>query len=395
MPRYVHSDGSAVDLALDGRIVHDSAAGASTHQNPGTAREAYLARVHELARDGFALEDDPDAGDDREERAQLLQRLTRHPELEAAIAATPDDSGPYQVFADFLQSNNDPWGTLIALQVAGKQESADAFLDRNADALLGDLAGLYRGRDLELEWRWGFIRRAHLRATLDTAHRLTAVLRQLLAHRLAPRIDALDLDASNPTPLAELVLASAHARQLRELVLNGNRHHVDARPFATGFPVLERLELVNVPIDLSLAMPRLRHLRIWEAQIERLAPGKAPALARVDLPTFGATRDVRDDLPRVFAVLAAAAPALDTLGLAVFDDDWAHDVLGVLAGAPFVGRVRQLGLQFTRMQPTAAAFQGHGTLLARFESVHLLGRRPLQRSRAAIEALVPNVRFGR
>ena len=64
----------------------------------------------------------------------------RNPDLEAAVAANPNDREPYSVLADWLQLQNDPRGELISLQLAGKTTEAEALLAQHADYFLGPLA---------------------------------------------------------------------------------------------------------------------------------------------------------------------------------------------------------------------------------------------------------------
>jgi uncharacterized protein (TIGR02996 family) len=49
-------------------------------------------------------------------RAAVSDR--RHPDLERAIADAPEDPAGYAVYADWLESQGDPRGKLIAVQLA-------------------------------------------------------------------------------------------------------------------------------------------------------------------------------------------------------------------------------------------------------------------------------------
>src|SRR5687767_3801833 len=58
--------------------------------------------------------------------------------LEKAIVANPHDDDAYMVYADWLQSENDPRGELIALMRADAKKGKK-FLDKNIDYFLGTL----------------------------------------------------------------------------------------------------------------------------------------------------------------------------------------------------------------------------------------------------------------
>lgn len=90
-------------------------------------------------------------------------------DLQQAIAESPDSAEPYLVFADWLQSQSDPFGEFIALSYAQQSEtSADRFIERKKHLEAISKRFAHRWADLvELEdaqWRWGFIRRATVEA---------------------------------------------------------------------------------------------------------------------------------------------------------------------------------------------------------------------------------------
>jgi len=73
----------------------------------------------------------------------------RNPELEARLVASPDDDALRAVYADWLQSVGDPWGDLIALELAHKD--ARTILRDNVDTLIGSFPPRM------FDWRRGFI----------------------------------------------------------------------------------------------------------------------------------------------------------------------------------------------------------------------------------------------
>ncbi len=361
-------------LVVDGRE--------ELHVNPAEARDAYLAIVENLIEDGFSLEgDDDDADDDRR-----VAVFTGHPELERAIDEAPDDPAAYAVFGDYLQTQNDPWGTLMALQLANKPEQAEAFIDKHVHALFGDLANAWRARDVELDWRWGFVRRAKLRWTYGASYTHEELTRNILAHRVTRRLDSIELfrGARSISAVREVPQAS----RLRELVVRGGGEELELRWIASVMPQLERLELELVQARIAFDHPQLRHLRIWDASLVEVPRGTdrgCPLLTTAEL-----IADRR--LPELLEAIATSAPAHVELGLSAVGDAAARAHLDALVASPLASRVRRLSLRFAT-KPTVAAFGPHAAHLARLEQVRFAGTRPLVRSREAIQAAVPNVRF--
>jgi uncharacterized protein (TIGR02996 family) len=113
-----------------------------------------------------------------------------NPELEKAIFADPYDRDAYSVYADWLQSEGDPRGELIALQIAGKTKAAQELLKKHASEFLGPLAEhqkTYDGKDADaFTWKFGFIHGARLShesyANEEFEGSLAAILEDLLRH---------------------------------------------------------------------------------------------------------------------------------------------------------------------------------------------------------------------
>ena len=76
--------------------------------------------------------------------------------LEARLVAQPDDEATIAVYADWLQSVGDPWGDLIALELAERDAEARAVLREHLNELIGDLEPRF------FEWRRGFIHKLNL-----------------------------------------------------------------------------------------------------------------------------------------------------------------------------------------------------------------------------------------
>jgi uncharacterized protein (TIGR02996 family) len=192
----------------------------------------------------------------------------RDADLEARLIANPDDD-TLAVFADALQSNGDPWGELIALELAGKEQAAKKILKANLDSLVGSFAPRM------FEWRRGFIDRIGLEPrasrsvqqdTLDKTLGLrTAVLvRELgiplkldddfvafLNRRVPPTVKKIFTWLVNP--IGKLALPN-----LERLDLYGLREETpDAAALAPLFsgkqlPKLKRLDIANRPLPIPV-----------------------------------------------------------------------------------------------------------------------------------------------
>jgi uncharacterized protein (TIGR02996 family) len=96
----------------------------------------------------------------------------RNPGLEAAIHEAPDDVGAWQVYADWLQSEGDPWGERLSLALAHAaakgaaktklKKALDKLDEEHRETFIGKaFAKLMAAEDFEqvckLEWRYGFV----------------------------------------------------------------------------------------------------------------------------------------------------------------------------------------------------------------------------------------------
>src|SRR5688572_15486077 len=136
MARYEFSEGSSNkfwEITLEGtrykvRYGKIGANGQTTVKDFGTeekAKKEYDKIIAEKVKKGYVLVDGDDAGDEEEEDEKPAPKKAAkkksagggaNAELEAAIAADPDQPEPYLVYADWLQSQDDPRGELIVVQ---------------------------------------------------------------------------------------------------------------------------------------------------------------------------------------------------------------------------------------------------------------------------------------
>jgi uncharacterized protein (TIGR02996 family) len=157
--------------------------------------------------------------------------------LVRAIEGAPDDPAPYLVYGDWLQTQGDPRGTLIALQHAGEAKTpagakaragARKHLDAHTDTLLGELAKYPKGDyclGLALTWRRGFIESVELDHESPAGKRFDAkkCLEQLLAHPSAQflrelSVHRVDAKTNDYRPIVRL-LAERKLPTLRKLTI--------------------------------------------------------------------------------------------------------------------------------------------------------------------------------
>ncbi|MBL8953908.1 MAG: FHA domain-containing protein [Myxococcaceae bacterium] len=114
-----------------------------------------------------------------------------HPQLVAAIEDDPGDDGRWRVFADRLLDVGDPLGARMATGSGGSR--------RDAARELAPLATELTDGNLAVEWRFGFARRAVLRAVEHWVYRWPWQwsLQRLLVHPLFHWLEELEVDLAS------------------------------------------------------------------------------------------------------------------------------------------------------------------------------------------------------
>jgi uncharacterized protein (TIGR02996 family) len=305
-----------------------------------------------------------------------------NPTLEQAIFDDPDDREAWQVYADWLQQQDDPRGEIISLDLAAAQVEGPAKAELEArkaaleaehrERLLGPLAELLADHDLDeavaLEWSRGYI----VKATIGCS----------------------DEDWEGP-PIADLVAAlvrSPAALFLAELWVGTSYDQdedwiglfernlaavTDAGPLAA----LTRLTVADTDnywdisstrigdiTALLRAAPRLRELKVVGGEIE-LAPTVHERLTKLELETGG--------LPGTTAAALAQSsfPALTHLTVYFGADRYGAsatraDVEALLTNAN-LSKLEHLGLVDAEFQDEIAAALAASPMLERLRSVDL------------------------
>ena len=264
-------------------------------------------------------------------------------ELDRQIASLPrlvDDPG-YLVFADWVQSQGDPWGELVAVQYnvahpSGKNRAAiekkraqlgkaeAELLDKLGAAILGPAA---RHAQSRFEWHHGFLRTAVLGTAPDPALMLAALqallvhpaarmLRGVVLHPVPTRFEVhRDWDSSPENivdPWTDLAaLAAAIPKTVTHVGFGGwpapaASAYVRMPTFTAiseAFPHVRRLELTgSAPDELgTLALPMLTdlELRFAEASHGALTAIRESALDKLERLSVwlgGNSHCVLDDL---------------------------------------------------------------------------------------------------
>ncbi len=179
------------------------------------------------------------------------------PELLGTLAAAPDDEAAWLVYADQLQERGDPLGERITRARAGGR------LDHLP--WLGALWDTFVSGELEIEWQWGFVKRATVRTV---AGRLPSDWRALVATLVNLRVGRLLRSLVIDLPRLE----SLTTVRIPEAVLEAQRFFATLPALPT---TLERLGLgyhvaqpASGPLTateaLALRLPRLRGAPVYQ-----------------------------------------------------------------------------------------------------------------------------------
>jgi uncharacterized protein (TIGR02996 family) len=272
--------------------------------------------------------------------------------LEAAIVANPHDDAAYMVYADWLQSQGDRRGELIALQAAGKDDAARELLAAHADEFLGPLQHHqvchdgYRGHmPPAFTWKRGFIAAARLahnhHADREWIGRLaTDVLLPLLRHPSGKFLVELTLNENDDPTESTLddlfaIIATHPLPALRKLRIGDDVSQIswyrvgDLAPIWQSMPNLTHFEIEAGQFELgTIDLPNLTHAvfqtgGLSSASTRSIADASWPKLEHLEVyfgdPEYGCEATLDDAL----AILDRDLPNLRYLGLknAMFQGD--------------------------------------------------------------------------
>jgi len=295
--------------------------------------------------------------------------MARNADLEAKLIADPTNVDIHMVYADFLQSNQDPRGELITLQNAGKMAEAVAFIAEHEDELYGDVLKNYRktfdGDEADaFEWRLGFIRKATFSYDSNSADdvevdddadiALEKGIEALLTHPSGALVEEIVIemnmldDGGYFGPCVEAI-SKLGAPALRRLRIG--RFSCSGGPGGEGTYEYEMSwTSLGDASGLWKSVPRLESLVIQSGLGGSSADSTPDVLGTIDLPKLTHFEVITGGLAKQCAQSIAnmKAPALKTLDVWFGDDNYGGDatveeIAPILDGESFP-KLERLGL---------------------------------------------------
>lgn len=296
--------------------------------------------------------------------------------LERAILDQPDSHDAWQVYADWLQSQGDPWGERVALSLADAGATQDLQQALTLDAaqrssLFGGLATLFERPDFaevaELDWAHGFVVGVRLvtpesgwRGTAPDAilaallespaarflKRITITLSQFEHDWIGKCVDVIARSGVRPG-MRDFMLGEFEYEDEREI----SRLHIgNIAPALRMMPNLHRLWLRGSGIELGevLELPALESLMIQTgglpgAAVRAIGRARLPNVKRMQVwfgdSRYGASGDI-DMLMPLFH--EGGVPQLRQLRL--MNCEFADDIALALAGSPLLAQLEAVDL---------------------------------------------------
>ena len=332
----------------------------------------------------------------------------RNAELEQQILANLDDPGAYLVYADWLQSQGDPLqGELIVLP----EDARPAFFAHHAEHFLGPFVRR-KPRQIDLEWRHGFIRKATIGWPMWGKDRKqceqdfdaflglgsTRFIEELSIGPV-PGQDMMSLDgiASVIDKHAPVALRSLYLGDIDDWDISSTS---TSMPSCRAVPNLRTVTLRGGDVTIGeIDHPQLRSFTVesgslTETQLREIASARWPQLESLSIwfgePNYGASGEVADVQPILDAI---GLSNLTKLGL--MNCPFADEIVAALVSSKILPQLKTLDLTMGNLSDA-----GLGAMLAakeRFEHLeHLeLDDNALTNQHwPAARALAKNVTFG-
>jgi uncharacterized protein (TIGR02996 family) len=289
---------------------------------------------------------------------------SRNHDLEAAIDRAPDDDSGLLVYGDWLATQGDVRGELVALQAQELHGPRVAtFFRKHGRAVLGALEPFQE--DLKATWRCGFIDRVTVNTTRDDEKdgvEVAALLFVLLALPAARFVRELTIHAPS---VHETGPEAVHAA----LVAAGPRRSLTRLTFETdeGAEMLSWTSAGDLS-RLSELYPRLRVLRVHTGTFVLGGPG-LPLLEELLLETCHLKREALQ------AIAALDWPALRVLKLWVGSSSYGVDIscddlLPLLQGAR-MPELATLGIMNCELTDALVELLPRSALLPRLRELDL------------------------
>ncbi len=379
MPRYEMVEGSSSkfwEITLDGasftttygRIGTDGQSTTKEWKNEAEAKKQYDKLIAEKTKKGYELaegdDDDEDGDDEGSEGAS-------NPALEQAILADPDSPDGYLVYGDWLQSQGDALGELVAVQAALAADpsntklkvKSEELLSANEDEWLGEaLSALKDDSELTCTWRYGFLHTVAMGNEEHSENAGVEAYEALAKCRVARflrdlEINVFDTEDGNPEydPMLDAMVEHGLPKTLRRLAF-------DVKSFQISWSHLG---------DLSKLYPQLKKLEELRIAMGDMTLGKIdlPSLKKLEIVTGGL------DQPSLAAVSNAKWPKLESLVLYFGDENYGGncsvaDLQTLLSGKTVPG-VKHLGLCNAGFQDDIAEAVAASKILPQLRSLDL------------------------
>jgi uncharacterized protein (TIGR02996 family) len=378
-PRFVFRKRDRVTwLEVRGAMLVTAAGRAGTMPTPverpcGSEHAALRERdrmMAELVGEGYVLDEfgaaEPPAA---KRRAPRVGELRVHPELEAQLAAAPDDVNAWLVYEDWLLDQRDPRSKIIEHERAGDVTAAALARGAIKKLLLGSRAATFENAISHATWRAGFVRACQFDATgTRGSHRLV----EFLATAAARYLTELDVDLADFDQLADL--AGGHALRVLGATPEYQGLHVVDASLLEPLEQLRELSLHNLThLEPAPCLARLTALMVAFPSATELGELAAAPLHNVAALVLhvgnGVLRYTRGEL-------VAALPALRSLSIVIADDqvDAALDVVLGSGLAPQLKRLDVAAYSTGQVLSPAERARVLGGKLAHLERLNLPSR---------------------
>jgi uncharacterized protein (TIGR02996 family) len=362
-----------------GKVGTDGQVQTKTYKDAAKAEAEAQKKIAEKTKKGYT---EVEAGD-APKPGGASKDGARNAELEAAVIEDFDDDGAWQVYADWLQAQGDPWGERISLGIAhenakGAQKTKlkkeiDAFEETHREALYGkSLIKLMKAEDFAevaaLEYEHGFI--VSVRAALPE----------------------FEHEGSKPDTILRALVKSPAARFLRSITIgmvtwegdDSLEQGVDAISKAGALPSVRELFVgdFEYPDDSEiswveagdvdsalLVMPNLRSLRVRGGSIGLGKVLEHAKLETLTIETGGLPGDA------VKAIGKSKLPKLSKMEVWFGQENYGAGgnikLLAPLFTGEGVPELRHLGLMNAEFTDDIAVALSKSKLLAQLETLDL------------------------
>jgi uncharacterized protein (TIGR02996 family) len=365
-----------------GKIGADGQTSTKSFKSPGEARADHDKLVAEKTKKGYKLVRG-------EAPAGPVSLHARNEKLEAAIAADPDNADAYLVYADWLQSQNDPRGELIVLQHANKGAAAKKLLEQNKEHFFGKLASAQDLLEAEkyasklgrpTTWRWGYLEALRINnkhdrdaefgdgevESIDVDEALGWMLDHSSCRFLRELTVGINTFMDNGYDGTAKVIGKRSLPLLKKLVIGAfiseetELNWSDAgnlEPLYKGVPNLEHLTLRSGTMKVGkIDLPKLKELAIYtggldKASLNNILSAKWPHLELLQLQTGDEGNIKLKDLLPIFE--GKIFPKLKHLGLG--NSPYSDELCAALVQSKLPAQLESLDLSEGKLGDQGAA----------------------------------------